>query len=187
MLKINLYGAPSSGKTTLAGQLFGELKSNKINVVFVQEYAKELVYLGQDMRTLDEAERIVILGEQFRREKMFKDKVDVLITDSPMILTAYYHRDPTGKENWDYALDIVKRHLSKDEIHIWLEPTNGYEIEGRSHTEEQSSKINQEMKDYLQNVGIDFYLINGTPVERLNKVLHIIKEHKEHHEKVTNS
>jgi nicotinamide riboside kinase len=176
MLKINLYGAPSSGKSTLAGQVFGHLKGQSHHIAFVQEYAKELVYQGMDMTRLSESDRIIILGEQFRREKILENQVEMLITDSPLLLTAYYHRDPNLDEDWSYALDVVKRHLTNNEVHFWLESTDTFEIEGRSHSQEESLKIDNEMKLYLSKSGINFHTIKGNPQERLDSVIKIVKE-----------
>lgn len=172
MIKINLYGSPSSGKSTLAGLIFGQMKSLRYNVGFTQEYAKELVYQGIDMRNITEADRIIILGEQFRREKMFDGKVGYMVTDSPMLLTAYYHEK--NNSEYSYAKDIVLRHLKEDEYHFWLEPINHFEKEGRSHNEKESLEINKELKKYLKESGIKLISIDGNPEERLNKVLEII-------------
>lgn len=174
MLKINLYGAPSSGKTTLASQIFAEMKSKNYHTAYVLEYSKDLVYQGVDMRTLSEVERLFILVEQLRRENILKDKVDFLVTDSPMILTAYYHQDPFKREDWSYAKDIVMRNLSKNEIHIWLEPTNNFEQKGRSHDENQSKEISKELLKYLKELKMPLHKIIGNPEERLKKVMKII-------------
>lgn len=171
MKKINLYGSPSSGKTTLASQIFAEMKSKHHNIAYVQEYSKDLVYQGVDMRFLPENERLLILAEQFRRENILKDKVDYIVTDSPMLLTAYYHQDPSKKEDWSYAKDIVLRHLDKDEIHLWLEPVENFEVEGRSHNEDESLKISEELFDYLLSTGIKLTSIRGTPEERLQRAM----------------
>ena len=176
MVKINLYGAPSSGKSTLAGQIFAELKGNNKNVVFVQEYAKELVYQGVDMRTLKEADRVFILGEQLRRESIFEGQVDYLVTDSPLLLTAFYHQDPEGKEDWSYGRDIALRHLTNKEFHFWLEPTENFEKEGRSHSKNESLLINYNLKKYLEDMKINLHIIKGTPKERLILVMKNIKE-----------
>ena len=45
MYVINLFGGPSTGKSTLAALLFGTLKSKyDLNCEYVNEYAKDLVY-----------------------------------------------------------------------------------------------------------------------------------------------
>lgn len=169
MIKINLYGGPSSGKSTLAAQIFAELKVLGKRVELVREYAKELVYEGQDMKKLTEADRLIILAEQFRRESILLNSVDYTITDSPMILTAYFHR-------YEYAKDIVLRHLNKSEIHIWVERPSVFEDVDRSHNEEESKQIDKEMLDFVENCNVAIHKVQGTPQQRLDQVMHILKK-----------
>ena len=44
MIVINLFGGPSSGKTTMAAGLFRLLKTMNKKVELVQEFAKDLVW-----------------------------------------------------------------------------------------------------------------------------------------------
>ena len=41
---INFFGAPGSGKSTIAAGLFFEMKMKQMNVELVTEFAKELCY-----------------------------------------------------------------------------------------------------------------------------------------------
>lgn len=168
MIKINIYGGPSSGKSTLAAQIYATLKVLNQKVELVREYAKELVYQEIDMKTLNEKERLIILAEQFRREDLLKKNIDFLITDSPMMLTAYFH-------SHEYAKEIVLRHLNKNEVHLWAERPEKFESAGRSHNEEQSKQIDIEMKKFLSESSIELTEVNGDPEERIKKVLDILK------------
>lgn len=168
MIKINLYGGPSSGKSTIAAQIFAALKVLGKRVELVREYAKELVYEGQNMKLLSESDRLIILAEQFRRESILHNSVDFIITDSPMILTAYFHK-------YDYAKDIVLRHLNPNEIHIWVERPAQFEEVDRSHNEEESKKIDSEMVEFIESCQVTLDRVSGSPEERLSQVLEILK------------
>jgi nicotinamide riboside kinase len=167
-IKINLYGGPGSGKSTLAAEIYALLKKRSHTVELVREYAKELVYDELDMKKLDERDRIIILGEQFRREKMLEGKVEYLISDSPMLLTAFFHKQ-------EYAKDVVIRHLKTNEVHIWVKRPESFEVEGRSHSEEESKKIDQEMLSFLSNCSINLHILDGSLEERGQKVLDLLK------------
>jgi nicotinamide riboside kinase len=169
MIKINLYGGPSSGKSTLAAQIFAELKVLNKRVELVREYAKELVYEGQNMKKLTEADRLIILAEQFRRESILLTSVDYIITDSPMILTAYFHR-------YEYAKDIVLRHLNPLELHIWVERPPIFEEVDRSHNEEESKQIDKEMLDFIETCNVAIHKVSGSPKERLDQVMVILRK-----------
>jgi adenylate kinase family enzyme len=173
MIKINLYGGPNCGKSTIAASVFVELKSKYINCELVREFAKEMVYEGKDMRDLDEGERLALLAEQLHRERILDGKVDFLITDSPMLLTAFYH-------NKNYAKKIAVDNLKKNEVHIWLNRIiNNYQQEGRSHSLDESLKIDKKMKQYLLSCGINLIEIDGTIKERTDFILSLltIKDH----------
>lgn len=169
MIKINLYGGPNCGKSTIAASVFVELKSKYINCELVREFAKELVYEGKDMRTLDEGERLSLLAEQLHRERILDGKVDYLITDSPMLLTAFYH-------NKSYAKKIAVDNLKDNEIHVWLNRlSSNYQQEGRSHSLIESINIDKKMKKYLLNCGIKLIEIDGTIGERTKFIISLLK------------
>jgi hypothetical protein len=65
------------------------------------------------MWLLTDGERLSLLAEQLHRERILDGKVKYLITDSPMLLTAFYHKK-------QYAKTIAMDHLKADEFHIWL-------------------------------------------------------------------
>lgn len=169
MIKINLYGGPNCGKSTIAASVFVELKSRLLNCELVREFAKELVYKGIDMRTLDEGARLSLLAEQLHREKILEEKVDFLITDSPLLLTAYYHKR-------DYAKIIAINNLKESDIHVWLQRNDsGYQQTGRSHSFHESLLIDKEMKDYILSSGISLIDIDGSIKERTQKIIEILK------------
>lgn len=174
MKKINLYGCPSSGKTTLASKIFAKMKELRYDIAYVQEYSKDLVYQGIDMRFLDEKDRIFILAEQLRRESILK-KVEYMVTDSPLILTAYYHQDPNKNEDWSYVQDIVKRQLKDDELHFWLNIIEDFEEVGRSHSKDESLKIQEELKSYLHSFNIELIELPNGLDERVDEILKHIK------------
>lgn len=168
MIKINLYGGPNCGKSTIAAAVFVELKARLINCELVREFAKELVYKGVDMRLLDEGSRLCLLAEQLQRETILKGKVDYLITDSPMLLTSYYH-------NKNYAKVIALNTLNKEDFHFWLPRTNQkYEQSGRSHNLDESLKIDEEMKKYIIDCSVNLIEVPGSIKERTDKIIKLV-------------
>ena len=87
---INLFGAPGAGKSTTAAFLFGELKSMGLDVELVTEYVKDLVW---DKRYKELSNQIICFGQQMRRIERLIGQVDIIITDSPLLLNAYYNKD----------------------------------------------------------------------------------------------
>lgn len=171
MLKINLYGGPGSGKSTLSTILFSELKLREKRVELVREYAKELVYQEKDMINLVEADRIYILAEQMRREAIHYGKIDYLITDSPVLIAAYYYRNRS-------AIDLAKGLLMAPdrELHFLIrrDETLPFEKYGRAHDEDAAKKIDQDMRDFLEKEGIKYHEISGSPDQRLASIIKVL-------------
>lgn len=174
MVKINLYGAPSCGKSVLSSLLFSELKLRGHNTELVREFAKELVYQGYDMHNLKEADRVFILAEQMRRESILHGKVDYLITDSPVMIAAFYY-------NKRPAIDLAKELMknidhSGDEYHFYIVPDeeSEYEQYGRAHNKEESKLIDQQMMDFLKSESVSIHVISGDPNERLFKIMKVL-------------
>lgn len=84
---VNLIGGPGVGKSTVAAGIFYELKKRRISCELVSEVAKDSVW--EETTSLLE-NQIHIFSEQFRRQWRVIDKVDFVITDSPLILNSVY-------------------------------------------------------------------------------------------------
>lgn len=169
MIRLNLFGGPSSGKSVLSCLLFAELKLRQQKTELVKEFAKELVYQDYDMHNLREEDRIYILAEQMRRESMLHGKIDYLITDSPVLIASYYH-------NNKHSIELAKSLVVEQDFHFFIERDNSLPFEkyGRAHDEEESKKIDQEMKNFLNKEGIKFIEISGNPEQKINQILKIL-------------
>ena len=146
--KILLYGAPSSGKSMTAALVFAHLKLHFENSELVREVAKDLVYEGLDLKHRTDALQLRIFADQMTREELVDGRVDYLVSDSPLLLNAYY----SGSED---LKKLAKKHLRGKELHFWLgkDPSH-HENAGRVHSLQESKKIDQEMKTYLEECGI---------------------------------
>ena len=89
MLVVNLFGAPGAGKSTGAAYIFSQLKMLGINAELVTEFAKDMVWCNNQEALSNQA---YMFGQQLYRISRLEDKVDVVITDSPVFLSAIYNR-----------------------------------------------------------------------------------------------
>jgi len=92
---INFYGAPSSGKSTLAAELFAKMKRAGKDVELVSEHAKDWVW---DKRKIEKFFQIKIVSEQIYRESRLFNQVEYIITDSPAPLGCYYEEFYFGQQ-----------------------------------------------------------------------------------------
>lgn len=173
MIKINFYGGPGSGKSTVAALLFSEIKVLQYRAELVREYAKDLVYQGLDLRKSDKNLQLIIFAEQLKREVLVQKHVDFIISDSPLFLNAYY----SGSK---HILDVAKDNNQAKDLHFWIErdPNEHFESDGRSHTEAQSRKIDLVMKDFLtKTCGIELISVKGTAKEKSSHIINrLLKE-----------
>lgn len=153
-LIINLIGGPGSGKSTCASGIFYELKKLGIECEMALEFAKDKVW-EESLRTLDD--QIYIFGKQFHKIWRLRDKVDVIITDSPLIVSIYYN---TEKSEYFDKL-VVEQYNRFNNRMYFIERNETYQENGRLQTKEEAEKIDNEIKNILKQNNIDFTTIKN--------------------------
>lgn len=149
---INLFGGPGCGKSTTMARLFSDLKQMGYNCEMVTEFAKDLVYENRMDTMKDE---LYIFAKQNHRLFRVKDKVDIIITDRPLLLTCIY--DSLYGHNDKDLHQLVRTTFNRyNNINIMLIPTDvDYKTEGRLQDEEESDKISDlillELDMYCKN------------------------------------
>ena len=132
ILIINLFGVPGAGKSTGAAYIFSQLKMHGINAELVTEFAKDKVWENNTEVFKNQA---YLFGTQSYRISRCKDKVDVIVTDSPLPLSIFYNNDPSLTENFNKSVMDVFNHYSN--INYLLLRTKPYNPIGRHQSEEE--------------------------------------------------
>lgn len=130
-LVINLLGGPGAGKSTLAALLFGELRTRGASAELVAEFPKDLIWQG---RHRDVSNQIMVLGEQWHRVERLAGKVDIVVTDSPTLLSAIYLPKSMPAELGNVALWCHRMFPSLN-VFVQRPPAARYENGGRLHDE----------------------------------------------------
>jgi adenylate kinase family enzyme len=103
-LRINLYGGPGVGKSTLAALLYGWLRQQKFNAELAQEWIKTWVYQGKQMESFD---YVYTFAKQLHTEDgLLRAGVNIVVTDSPIYLQCMYalhHKMKAANELWRIA------------------------------------------------------------------------------------
>jgi len=145
MRVINLFGGPGCGKSTTAAGLFYRLKmEQQFKVELVREYAKDLVYAG----TLGRVLPAELLIEQYKRQKVLDGKVDLIITDSPLLLPLFYRRDTVVTTMAEALFNEF------DNMNYLLVRSKVYEPYGRRQSEESARAIDSKIHEYLGGTGL---------------------------------
>ena len=173
MILINLYGAPGAGKSTGAAYIFSKLKAAGINAELVTEFAKDKVW--EENKAVFE-NQAYIFGKQYFRISRCADKVDVIITDSPLLLsTIYNHNAILGEDFNKVVRNVAKSYNSRN---YFIKRVKKYNPIGRHQTEEQSDTISYSIWNMLRVEGVVFKAIEGT-FEGYDEIIDdILKEFK---------
>lgn len=152
---INLFGGPGVGKSTLAAELFARFKKLGKSVELVTEFAKDLVW--EDRQSTLAIQPYVSM-KQFRNLARLKDKVDYVITDSPIIKDSVYARRyaPELPQDYHNLLFFLHENLG-DSINVLLSREHAYESVGRYQTEQEAKSIDDELRFMLALHDVDFY------------------------------
>lgn len=180
MKVISLYGGPGTGKSTTAAEIFSKLKKLDFNAELITEFAKQLTW-HERMKCLED--QFYVAGKQYHKMHMLKDKVEVAVTDSPLILSLYYNQLYAGLPE---CFDQTILHLHKsfeDQINVLLKRSKNYNPKGRNQTEEEAKLIDVEIEALLIKHGIPFIVLDtDTAADKIVKLVldeHIAKKNKE--------
>lgn len=156
MVCVNLFGAPGSGKSTCAAYTFAKLKMLGVNCELVTEFAKDKVW--EDNKTALH-NQVYVFAKQYYRLARCADKVDVVITDSPLALSPFYNTDKDIHE----PLKLLAYKLSQkyNNLNYFLRRIKKYNPVGRLETEEESNQKAIGLKNMLCEYQIPFKEIDG--------------------------
>lgn len=168
---INVYGGPGVGKSTSAAYLYYLLKSGQHNVELVREYVKNWAWEGRKFSVYDE---IYFLGKQVRHESMLFGKVDWIITDAPVYMTAYYasiYCSPKLAHGVAEAAQAFYQQAEVDghqHIHLMLKRTRPYNPDGRYQTEAQAAEVDAGVRAMLNKFEVPLIECTTEPEDLSN-------------------
>lgn len=156
MLIVNLYGAPGAGKSTGAAYVFAKLKMAGINAELITEFAKDKVWEESKEVFNNQA---YIFGKQYFRISRCANKVDVIVTDSPLVLSIIYNNSEVLGEDFNkVVLNVMNSYNTQN---YFINRAKKYNPKGRFQTEEESNELGKDIRGFLINEGIDFYEVAG--------------------------
>lgn len=149
---INLFGGAGVGKSTLSSEIFAKLKKKGVSVELVTEYAKDLVY-DNNNAILDD--QFVIFAEQNHRLIRLENKVDYIVTDSPLLLSFIYDKT----DNFTFRRLVTRTFNEYLNINYLLRRTVDYMSNGRLQTEAEAKEF-----DDIIRKALDLYDIPYTEI-----------------------
>lgn len=173
---VNFFGPPGAGKSTASAYIFAKLKMAGVNAELVTEFAKDKVW-EESSETFKN--QIHIFGEQSFRLSRCKDKVDVILTDSPLPLSILYNQEEYLTENFNaMVMDVFN---SYSNVNYFVKRVKRYNPIGRLQSEKESDELVRPLKNLLESRNIDFTEINGDVSDYdkvFENILNLIKSTK---------
>lgn len=175
---INLLGGPGISKSTNAALIYGQMKKAGLKVELVREWVKGMAWQGKVPTDIDQ---VYIFGKQCKLESELYGKVDWIVTDSPLILNAFYELYYTKNIEDCVIQEAAIKFLKKVEkkgvkFHNFvLRRTKPYKKEGRFQTEKEANEIDLQIVKYLMDNNIHHTVIEEDDDNKaqaiVNKVL----------------
>ena len=168
---VNLLGGPGVGKSTLTAAIFAKLKDHDVECEMASEFAKELVWEQRNETFKDE---LYIFAKQAHRLFRLNGKVDVIVTDRPLILTCLYATD--DEKLCEFCFDRFSRY---NNLNYLLTREKQYNPNGRNQTEDEAKKLDDETKKKLNAYGVLYVELPGnmsTADRIVNDVLRLLDE-----------
>ncbi len=155
-LVVNLFGAPGAGKSTLCSGLHFRMKNNHlVNAEITGEVAKDLTWENR-YRTLQN--QTYVFGRQQQRIERLTEGVDVIICDSPLLLTSIF----APAHYPDCFHEFVRWSFNQyNNMNFLLERAKPYNERGRNQTEQESDLLHGEIVDMLNRYGVEYQIIQG--------------------------
>lgn len=151
-LIVNMLAGPGVGKSTMTAAVFAELKILGFKVEMVTEYAKGMTW-QKSTKVLEN--QIYVFGKQHHYLTRPKDQVDVIVTDSPLLMSIIY-----DKENNEHLQKLILfEHQKMNNLNFFLVRSHEYQKIGRSQNEEEAKLIDFSILDVLKENNIQYIKI----------------------------
>jgi DNA replication protein DnaC len=169
---INFFGGPGVGKSTLCAAVFVKLKVSGIDCEMATEYAKDITW-EESYKKLEN--QIYVFGKQHSRVNRLLGKVDVVITDSPLLNSIVY-----DNSNNDALKNLVLYEFKKlNTLNFYVSRRLKYEENGRNQNIDEAINIDNIYKKILENNQIQYFEIEpGQDYIVTDKLLDKINEYK---------
>jgi adenylate kinase family enzyme len=153
---VNFFAGPGAGKSSMCADVFSHLKWLDVDVEMVREYAKEKVWEGTSIVLENQ---IYTFAKQLHRQYTLNNKVDVILTDSPILLSILY--DKTANEA---LYNLVSQQFNQyDNINFFVTRKKKFNPNGRMQTEKEALVKDDEMRAILSKYNVPYIEIEGTP------------------------
>lgn len=172
---VNLLGEPSAGKSTAAMDITARLKRKGVNAEYVTEFAKDKVY--ENNQEVFKHQQYLFGKQSFRMGRV-RNKVQVMVCDSPLLLNIIYNDDEVLGEDFNKTvLNVFNSYRNKNYL---LLRNHTYENEGRLHNEKEARAVRKKIMDKLDKLNIEYEIVTSSEEHCERIACEIAQEVKKH-------
>jgi len=153
---VNFFCGAGGGKSSMSTGVFSELKWMGINAEYVAEYCKMMVW---EERPAIFQNQNYIFGKQHYNIQRLVGKLDVVITDSPILLSAFYNNKT--EENDIFNQHVLNEFNKFNNINYFLERIKPFQPLGRFQTAEEAKQDDIKLRKMLDKFGVKYQIIKG--------------------------
>lgn len=172
-LYINIFGSPGSGKSTLAAELFAEMKKrlSDLKIEYVPEFAKKFCFDEHINPIFNVPENQMYIGaNQYYNIYSLDKKIDIVITDSPFLMSCIYNNTPLLGDAYNQIVKNIFTSHKNLNIFLQLNP-DMYQQYGRNESANQSRELENRLIDLMFKFDIPF-----TKTRSCEKIIEMAKE-----------
>jgi ABC-type cobalamin/Fe3+-siderophores transport system ATPase subunit len=158
---VSLIGGPGCGKSTLASLLFYKMKLKNLNCELINEYIKEWVYA--EINPNGVFNQLFISANQFRKESLLFNKVEYVITDSPILLGIVYdYHYNKNYEILNVILEYIKiaKENNVEYKYFYIKRSTKYNEVGRFQPEQEAIEIDELILKTLKALDIQYEIVD---------------------------
>ena len=163
-MRINIFGGPCSGKSTVAAQIFCRLKTEGHEVELVQEYVKDWAYEQRQPKGFDQ---LYFLAKQIRRESLLLESgVTHIVTDSPVLMSCVYAFKYSTFPASNLVATCESFEATFPSLNILLDRGDlPYEARGRYQTHDEALEMDRRIRGILDGTSVQYTMINALDFE----------------------
>lgn len=166
MKVINFFGGPGARKSTVAALTYAGLKEQGFIVELVREYASYMIYADRTKQL--EKDQLSALAKQHHLLDILRDKVDIAVSDSPLLLNALYATNVPPSFH-PLVFELFDRF---DNLNYVLEVDwDTYTPRNRLHSKSAAMRKHEELVELLDRNRVPFQFL-PLGEQRIPTVLH---------------
>lgn len=150
---VNLFGGPGTAKSIFCALIFARLKLNGVSCEMAREVVKDEIWKGNTYLLSNQQ---AIYSEQQKLVHALREKVDVVVTDAPLMNSILYDNIYNENVDIDFHRTVKNEFDRYNNMNFVLSRVMPYEKEGRHQNEQEAETVSAEVLDLLTKNGIPF-------------------------------